>query len=72
MVSGFFASSRKLSKIDRHPAVNVVVATKHNGVIVAHANFARPALMITVVPTHNAIAARSWFAMPNSGQIVEI
>src|SRR5205085_2077819 len=28
--------------------------------------------MITVVPTHNATEARSWFAMPNIGQICEI
>ena len=28
--------------------------------------------MMTVVPTHKAIAARSWLAIPNIGQIVEI
>src|ERR1044072_6695588 len=57
-VSGFAASFKKLSNIERHPAIRVVVATKASGVIVIHAYFARPEFIMTVVPTHRAIAAR--------------
>ena len=37
------------------------------GMIVMNAYFALPMRMITVVPTHNAIVASSWLAMPKSG-----
>ena len=47
-------------------------ATNTSGVIVTHAYLARPAFMITVVPTHSAMAASNWFAIPNIGQIVSI
>src|SRR5215213_1617806 len=71
-VSGFCASGQKMSVMDLKPATRVVVLTNASGVIVTHAYFARPELMMIVVATHKATAASSWFAMPNIGQIVEI
>src|SRR3954465_2775605 len=65
-------AERKLSKIDRHPANSVVDATNASGNIAVHAYFTRPELMITLVPTQSATAARSWLAIPNIGQICEI
>src|SRR5205085_12265625 len=64
--------TRKLSKIDRHPAYSVVDATNASGNMVVQAYFARPALRMTAVPTQSATAASSWLAMPNIGQICEI
>ena len=68
---GTFARGRKLSLIDRKPAERVTAATKHIGKNVTHRYFALPELTMKVVPIESAQVARSWFAMPNIGQIVE-
>ena len=45
--------------IDLKPATSVVVLTKASGRIVTQAYFALPELMMIVVATHKATAARS-------------
>src|SRR4030095_5075561 len=50
------------------PAVSVVAASQTRGSSVTQAYFAFFILMMTVVPTVSAIAARSWLLMPNIGQ----
>jgi hypothetical protein len=42
------------------------------GINVTHEYFNLPIFIITVVPTQKASAARSWFATPNIGQIVDM
>src|SRR6185436_1680850 len=51
-----------------HPAVRVATDRKISGAIVTHEYLIFPILMMMVVLTHSAMAASSWFAMPNSGQ----
>src|SRR5206468_2997533 len=71
-VSGFLVMTRKLSVIESQPAARVVVATKASGRSVVQAYRALPEFTRIVVATHSATEARSWFATPNIGQIVEI
>jgi len=52
-------------------AVTVVMPTKIMGTIVTHAYLALPLLIIYDVPMARATVARSWFAVPNIGQMVE-
>src|SRR5271157_212235 len=55
-----------------HAAVSVVTNMNAMGTSVTHAYFTFLYLMITVVPTPRAIAARSWFETPNMGQMVDM
>ena len=48
------AIGQKLSRTLMNPAVKVVVETKQSGTKVIHAYFARPMLMMIVVPTASA------------------
>src|SRR5215471_4308873 len=64
------AIGQKLSRTLIHPAVSVDTDTKHIGTNVTQAYFARPALMMIVVPTASATEASSWLATPNIGQMV--
>src|SRR6266850_8494557 len=64
------AMGQKLSRTLMNPATSVLIATNESGISVIQAYRARPALMITVVPTASATAASNWLAMPNIGQMV--
>ena len=65
VTSGPMAIGQKLSRTLKTPAVSVVIDTKASGTTVTHMYFALPVLMMIVVATASARAARSWLAMPN-------
>src|ERR1700728_3147342 len=71
-VLGARVSGQKISRIERTPAVIVVVPTKSMGRAVIHAYFFLPMLIKKVVLTASAMVARSWFPVPNIGHNVEI
>ena len=56
------------SKIFCHAAVKVTIKSHESGTQVIHMYLARCILIRIVVATQSAIDARSWFAMPKSGQ----
>src|SRR5512140_3883748 len=70
LVAGFSVSGRKLSVILSKPALSVVTLTKSIGTSVTQMYFVFPALIMALVATASATAARSWFAVPNIGQMV--
>ena len=67
---GFEVSARNGSAA-APPAVSVVVPTKRRGSTVMSAYLCLfDSRRMMVVPTQSAVHARSWFAMPNMGQMV--
>ena len=64
---GRLAERIRLVVVPDQLAVNVTVASQASGIPVTQTYFTLPCLISSVVATVSATAARSWFAMPNSG-----